>query len=292
VRSSAERVATGLDYLDLVTALLHRVRVEAPYAGLWEAADFQWWWRRERASDHIGQLFWVDEAGAPEAAVIFTDWGRAWACDPIVVPSRCETLLPVVWSRALERIDALALDSVEVAVRDGDTLLTGLLVDSGFARARDETVTTWMPSGERRPVAVLPEQFRLLDRVDASDRPHHMIERNGEKVAERLSQTPLYRPDLDLFIEGPNGEVVAYGLFWWDPVTLVGLVEPMRTEEAYWRRGLGRCVLTAGLDRLAALGATRLKISYEPDNPAAEKLYLGVGFRPESTASVYAFRRA
>ena len=44
------RTATGLDYLELVTRLLHRARLEHPTAGLWEAADMQWWWRVERSS--------------------------------------------------------------------------------------------------------------------------------------------------------------------------------------------------------------------------------------------------
>ena len=36
------------------------------------------------------------------------------------------------------------------------------------------------------------------------------------------------------------GEVAGYALFWFDPVTQVGLVQPMRVEEAYQRRGLAR----------------------------------------------------
>jgi hypothetical protein len=37
--------ASGLEYLALAMALLHRVRLTDPVAGLWEAADLQWWWR-------------------------------------------------------------------------------------------------------------------------------------------------------------------------------------------------------------------------------------------------------
>ncbi len=43
----------------------------------------------------------------------------------------------------------------------------------------------------------------------------------------------MYRADLDLAVYAPNGDIAAYGLFWADPVTGVGLVEPMRTEDAY-----------------------------------------------------------
>lgn len=281
------RAATGSEYLDLVTRLAHRVRVEHPTAGLWEAADLQWWWRSERSSDQIAQQFWLDEEGEPEAAIILTDWSRTWGCDPIVLPSRAEAMLPTLWSKALQRIDDLSLPSVEIMIGDDDETLRDLVVASGFEPSGETDVTTWMPAIDHPGVTEIADGFSLHDRLQSPDRPHHMILRSGERVAERLAETSLYRPDLDLWVEDPNGKVAAYGLFWWDPATGVGLVEPMRTEEPFWRLGLSRHVLTTGLDRLAALGATRLKVSYITDNPAAERLYLTTGFRPDSTSTVY-----
>jgi ribosomal protein S18 acetylase RimI-like enzyme len=72
-------------------------------------------------------------------------------------------------------------------------------------------------------------------------------------------------------------------------VTKVGLVEPMRVEDGYQRRGLARCLLTAGLDRLATCGARRLKVGYATD--AARALYTGAGFRVTSTSTSYNWRR-
>jgi ribosomal protein S18 acetylase RimI-like enzyme len=114
-----------------------------------------------------------------------------------------------------------------------------------------------------------------------------MIARNGEHVAERLAGCSLYDPELDLLVEAPSGEVAGYALLWADPVTRVGLLEPMRVENPYQRRGLARHLLTAGIERLVARGCTRLKVSYMDENPAARNLYLGAGFVPESTSRVY-----
>src|SRR5215216_4265016 len=110
--------ASGLEYLALATALLQRVRLTDADAGLWEAADLQWWWRTPRRSDAIDQLFWVDDEG-PVAGVVLTDWARAWGCDPIVVPS-ATVWLAAVWTRAFEAIDSLGLEAVEVLARDDD----------------------------------------------------------------------------------------------------------------------------------------------------------------------------
>jgi len=81
-----------------------------------------------------------------------------------------------------------------------------------------------------------------------------MRRRSGEAVDARLRQCSLYVPALDLAVETGDGETAGYALFWFDPVTKVGLVEPMRVEDAYQRRGLARAMLTAGLDRLAKRG--------------------------------------
>ena len=95
-------------------------------------------------------------------------------------------------------------------------------------------------------------------------------------VESRLRQCSLYDPTLDLAVEDADGRVAGYALFWFDPTTLVGLLEPMRVEDEYQRRGLARMLLTNGLDRLARKGARRLKVGFEAD--AARNLYLGAGF--------------
>jgi predicted N-acetyltransferase YhbS len=103
-----------------------------------------------------------------------------------------------------------------------------------------------------------------------------MIPRNGEPIEQRLQQCSLYDPTLDLAVEDANGTVAGYALFWFDHTTLVGLLEPMRVNDDFQRRGLARMLLTNGLDRLARKGARRLKVGFGTD--AARSLYLGAGF--------------
>jgi GNAT superfamily N-acetyltransferase len=117
-----------------------------------------------------------------------------------------------------------------------------------------------------------------------------MIERNGPDVEQHLLQTSLYRPDLDLVILDRDDNNAAHGLFWYDPETATGLVEPMRTEDDHQRRGLARHVLTSGIDLLAGAGAVRIKICFEPDNQAARHLYLSAGFEPVKQTDVLARR--
>jgi ribosomal protein S18 acetylase RimI-like enzyme len=280
--------ASGHEYLLLATELLQRARLADAEAGLWEAADLQWWWRTPRRSDAVDQLFWIDDVG-PVAGVVLTAWERAWGCDPIIVPGVPTVPLPTVWARAVEAVDSLALDAVEVLARDDDLELRGLLAAAGFVADDERSGTTWMNAEDRPDVAALPEGFVLLDRGQETARPHPMRRRSGEAVEARLRQCSLYDPGLDLAVEAADGQVAGYSLFWFDPVTEVGLVEPMRVEDPYQRRGLARAMLTAGLDRLAQRGARRLKVGYATD--VARGLYVGAGFRVNSTSRSYSLRR-
>lgn len=279
--------ASGLEYLTLATQLLQRARLTDAEAGLWEAADLQWWWRTPRRSDSIDHIFWTDDEG-PVAGVVLTDWGRAWGCDPIIVPGVSTVTLPTVWARALEAIDAVGGEGVEVLARDDDVELQGLLSDAGFVADDERSGITWMNAHDRPDVAAPPEGFALVNRGQETTRPHPMQRRSGEGVEDRLRQCSLYDPGLDLAVEATDGTIAGYSLYWFDPVTEVGLVEPMRVEDEYQRRGLARAMLTAGLDRLAKQGARRLKVGYATD--VARALYVGAGFRVTSTSTSYRWR--
>jgi predicted N-acetyltransferase YhbS len=281
-----EEHRVGTSYLADVTTLLQRVRAAHPTRGLYEAADFQWWWRKPRATDDLPQLFWFDDAGHPEAAVIATGWGETVGLDPILMPDATPDQLAHVVERGLRHADEAGLGSLEIVIDREDEIMTDVLAGHGFNHMEDETVESWLVAAARPAVSPLHPDYRLASRLDTRSAPHHMILRNGQEVETRLRQTSLYRPDLDLVILDDRNQAAAYGLFWLDPVTATGLVEPMRTEEEHQRRGLARHVLTAGIDLLAQAGAEVIKISFEPDNPAARDLYLDVGFEPVKQCAI------
>ena len=277
-----------MQYLEAATALLRRVRSAHPTKGLYEAADLHWWWRTPRATDDLGQLFWFDHLGRPEAAVIATDWGDRIALDPIVLPDATPDWVAHVVERGLAHAAASGFGAVELEVDRADDVLRAVLVGHGFTIKANGVVETWLAADARPPISPLHDAYRSSSRLDTILRPHHMIKRSGPDVETRLRQTSLYRPDLDLVVLDRGDGVAAYGLFWFDPETATGLVEPMRTEDDHQRRGLARHLLTVGTDRLAEAGAVRIKICFEPDNPSAKHLYLSVGFEPAEQTDVFA----
>lgn len=277
------RVAGG-EALALATALLQRVRLAEGGVGVWEAADVQWWSRKARRSDAIDQLFWVDGDG-PVAGVLLTSWADdVWQCDPIIVPGVTSPSLDQVWAGALVQVGRHAAGSFEVPVRDDDRRLRELVDGAGLV-AGERSSIAWMDATERPRVDLPPEGFVLVDRTQRPGTPHPMRHRNGDQVGERLRRCSSYDPALDLAIETLDGRAVAYSLYWFDPVTQVGLVEPVRVEDEYHRRGLARAMLTTGIERLAARGARRLKIGFE--SPPAAALYQSVGFHPAARVTFH-----
>jgi GNAT superfamily N-acetyltransferase len=286
--SPREEHRVGAHYLEAVTALLQRVRRAHPTHGLYEAADLQWWWRTPRTTDDVPQLFWFDDGGRAEAAVILTDWSDGVALDPIVRADAPPNLVAHVLERGLSHAARSGFDAVDVRLDRVDDATRDVLIDHGFAgEERPEfDVETWMPADARPAVSPLADGYRRARRLDTISQPHHLVERSGPDVESRLRQTSLYRPDLDVLVVDDRDRIAAYGLFWFDPETGTGLVEPMRTEDEHQRRGLARHILTSGVDLLARAGATRIKICFRPDNPAARDLYLGVGFAPVKETAV------
>ena len=292
-----EELRVGIDSMETMTALLQRVSNAHPTDGLYQAAELQWWWHVPRPTDDLPQLFWFDDAGRPAAAMFATDFGvpsSALYDDttivPTVMPDASPEWVAYVVERGLAHLSERGIGAIELEVDRTDDVMREVFTDRGFTLKGDGVVEAWLDADARPEISPLDEAYRLRTRTETMDQPHHFTRRNGRHEEERLRQTSLYSSDLDLVVHDSNDEPAGYGLFWYDPVTATGVVEPMRTEDAHQKRGLARHILTAGIDRLVQAGAERISIGYEPDNPASGHLYRSVGFEPVKQTDMYAGR--
>ena len=111
----------GAERLDLVTRLLHRARLTDATAGVWEAADIQWWSRTPRRSDDLATPIWLDQHG-PAAAILMTDWGSSWGIDVLRVPAASPDL-DEIWVALHEAITTVGAERYDTLVRDDDAEL-------------------------------------------------------------------------------------------------------------------------------------------------------------------------
>jgi GNAT superfamily N-acetyltransferase len=279
----------GVHYLDAVTRLLQRRRLAHATNGVWEAADLQWWWPRHHHGEPGDARVWYDDEDEPIAATVFTAW----------LPERigCDVLADAdfrpAWAFAAERCARMNVPRIEMALPNDDAAVHAVALRTGFAPSEETYTVSWLAPGDRRqPRRPMPEGYRIVARGDDRTRPHPMIGRNGALVEEGLLACSLYDPGLDLVILDRNDTAAAYALFWPDPVTGVGLVEPMRVEDAHAGQGLAAQLLDAGLRGLTARGCTRFKVSFEPANTAAARLYTGAGFVPSRIDRTWLYTRA
>ncbi len=289
-----EEYLVGGDCLEAITTLLQRVRNAHPTHGLYEAAEIQWWWSIPRSTDSVPQLFWFDDLGRPEAAVFVTDFGDGSSAlyeDPtlviVVMPGAQRQWVAQVVERGLAHVHQHGIGTVELEVDQADEVLREILFGHGFSNKGDGLVECWLDAELRPEISPLHDGYRLFSRHETMDLPHHMAEPRRPDVESRLLQTSLYRSDLDLVVLDGEYNVAGYGLFWYDPETATGVVEPMRTQDDHQQRGLARHILTTGLELLARAGAQRISIGFEPGNPASGPLYRSVGFQPHRQTDVF-----
>jgi GNAT superfamily N-acetyltransferase len=266
------RELRGLKRIDATSVVLQRARRADPLAGMWEAADAQWWWRQPRVTDELALPVWFDDEG-PVAAAGLTGWDDRWQVDAHCVPSTVD--VDEVWGAAIAAADQHPDVNLETLVPEADAARIELAIGSGFTMSDEVSGTSWMDAADHPPSTPV-DGFTVVDRATRADGPHPMAARNGEQVESRLRQCSLYDPALDLAVVDATDEVAGYALFWCDRTTGVGLLEPMRVLDEFQRRGLARMLLRDGLGRLARGGSERLKVGFETD--AARNLYLGSGF--------------
>lgn len=89
---------------------------------------------------------------------------------------------------------------------------------------------------------------------------------------KRVQEAPDYRPDLDLYVRGPDGEYVSCCIVWYDARNRLGIFEPVCTHPDFRRQGLGRAVIMEGIRRVAALGAETAQVG------SGQPFYGAIGF--------------
>jgi predicted N-acetyltransferase YhbS len=257
---------------------------------------------------HIGDLAWQRPAMDDRAVAL---WPDAWAW---LTPSGDMALQapPEHLGTVMKWADGRAHT---VSAMDTDTAFRGALRKNGYREIEapffrhclrdldDRTPAPQLPDGYRvRPVepgeteqraAVHREAWRPK-RIGQMQVPPAEKEDDRESgmTAERYAQiaaTWPYRPDLDLIVEAPDGTLVASALGWLDEVNQVALLEPVGTDPAHARRGLGAAVSLACLHAMRDAGANLAKVCPRGDDayPVPRALYHHIGFRDAARTVTY-----
>ncbi len=79
----------------------------------------------------------------------------------------------------------------------------------------------------------------------------------------------------------PDGDFASYCGMWYDPEAGYAVIEPVATDPAYRKMGLGKAAVLEGIRRTKDMGA---KIVYVG---SSQQFYYSIGMRPISTATIW-----
>jgi hypothetical protein len=117
---------------------------------------------------------------------------------------------------------------------------------------------------------------------DAWDHLDHMGIAGSSRFSTQdylaLASLPVYDPALDILAVAPDGAFAANCIAWADPVSGVGVFEPVGTVLPQRGRRLARTVITEALRRLEARGMREARVGTAHFNHSAVAAYLASGF--------------
>jgi GNAT superfamily N-acetyltransferase len=174
-------------------------------------------------------------------------------------------------------------------VNESDVLRTRWLEMRGFNRSAFFMRVLHRTLDEPLPETQLPHSY-TIHRVNGEQEVRQRAtvshaafgsSRAFESYQQRMlnfMRSPVYRNVQDLVTVAPDGRFASFCIIWPDPVTKVGLFEPVGTHPDFQHKGLGKAIVTEGLRRLQAQGMKQAIVCTEYNNPAALKLYESAGF--------------
>ncbi len=164
---------------------------------------------------------------------------------------------------------------------------TKTLEVNGFTKTGTAGYLRIRPDGIPVDPPVLPDgfRFRIVENREDYDNLASSVRKifgHGEwftgDIIAQIGSCSFFRPDLDLMVEAPNGDIAAFCTFRIDPESNIAELEPLATDPDYRKLGLAKAILQEGLMRLQKHKPALTHIGGAADNPGANRLYESMGF--------------
>jgi ribosomal protein S18 acetylase RimI-like enzyme len=285
--------------LDAMRAVLSAGRLADNGTAYIHPGDLNWWWYYHDPQGALPGSTFLWEADGQTLGWVMAEGGNVDVFFRPELRGTPEAAAMVDWG--IRRMaEASAPDDLAIrfnSVRENDRFLIDHLEDRGFAPQERCLVHHSLPL-ERLPRTEAPAGYTVrgmageheaASRARAS-RAAFQTKKPWEAYLEnyvKFTHSPVYDRELDVVAVDREGEIGAFAICWMDPVSKIGLFEPVGTHPDHQRRGLGRSVLLEGMRRMAERGMRTAEVSTYSDNPAALGLYRSLGFRIDANLLTY-----
>jgi ribosomal protein S18 acetylase RimI-like enzyme len=252
--------------------------------------------------DNIG--IWFDEQEQLLGwAVLQTPF---WTIDYVCHPSAESELHQEILAWANQRAFAMMKTPVGrpawfIKVFDDQTNRIRDLEKAGFQCQANVGEDSWskvlMRRSAQTPVKVYhpPSGFAVRSLAGEQEVPayvalHQSVFESKNMTVEWRSRTlkhSAYQADLDIVVESPQGQLVAFCICWFDENSSDGQIEPLGCHKDFRQYALGRVALSEGLHRLQSLGAKNIFVETDSYRNTAFRLYESFNFQVIKNVLVY-----
>jgi ribosomal protein S18 acetylase RimI-like enzyme len=186
-----------------------------------------------------------------------------------------------------------------VVIADIDLEFQSIAAELGFFATVDKENDAAFYLDKSSTAYDLPDGFHITSIKDSFNMYQYLRvlwkgfnhELNGEgefqfsEEDDMESKESMLRPNVDLNLKvaavAQDGNFAAYCGMWYDTEAGYAVIEPVATDPAYRRMGLGRAVVLEGIRRAGELGA---KIAFVG---SSQQFYYSIGLRPFRTATIW-----
>ncbi len=251
-----------------------------------------WEWTDPDGIEKIG--IWEENKKIVAVATYDTNFGSVY----LLTLKGYEKLKPEMLLYAKEN---MAKDGqIRIMIFDGDLELQNIAAQNGFFPTQDKENDSIYPIKLENIHYSLPHGFEITSLNENFDLYKYgqvlwkgfNREINGEcpfsiywnKNLEKYKQEwdrPNINLNLKIVVVAPNGDFVSHCGMWYDEKTQNALVEPVATDPAYRKMGLGKAAVLEGIKRCGELGATSAFVC------SSQQFYYNIGFRPYKTSTFW-----
>ena len=247
---------------------------------------------------------WFDERGELMAWAVFNTpfWTIDLACHPDAEAALFPEILAWTDQRARQTLGtAHGHPCWFIAVFSGQGERMRVLEEAGFRDQSNVDEDPWSKVLMRRsgetPVKVYQPPAGFTVRLLAGEKEaeqyvelHRSVFGSKNMTLDwrrRAIRHPDYRPDLDVVVESPDGQLVAFCICWFNETLKEGHVEPLGCHKDFRQYALGRVAFAEGLRRLQTLGAQNIFLETDSYRNTAFRLYESFDFEVIQNVLVY-----
>lgn len=188
-----------------------------------------------------------------------------------------------------------------VVIADSDLEFQDIAAGLGFVASENKEFDAVFYLDKTSTKYHLPEGFHITSMKDNLDLYqyrralwkgfNHELNGEGEfsfsEEDKAGASEEMLRPNVDLSLKiavvAPDGNFASYCGMWYDEAAGYAVIEPVATDPAYRKMGLGKAAVLEGIRRVGEQGA---KIAFVG---SSQQFYYSIGLRPYSCATVWKY---